>query len=201
MRHIAIFLLLTTSIARAQQPPACAAADDEPGCTSVTVVPPPGVVVPPPPAPPPQLILPAPGTALGDGWTLTRDPNGLMYRERSVTSRKVGLWISGLSVFATLYLIGGVVTSVDDNLGSVKGIGFLPVIGAFVAGGKTGQGSYLDHEFLEGSYIVYGLIQAAGFAMLVAGASLRKTHTERQPVVIVPGVLHSGVGVNAVIRF
>ena len=106
MRAVALTLMLLPSIALAQQP--LPPADDPGECTTTTTVrctgaaapyavmppPPPAAPVvappPPPPAAPPQIVVLDPRKLAGDGWKLTQDAQGCLWRERKTSTDSRG---------------------------------------------------------------------------------------------------------------
>ncbi len=134
---------------------------------------------------------------LGDGWKLARHADGSYWRERPRTSRWMGIWLPGLLTFANLYVATGILSAFDS--GTLQGIGFVPLLGPFLAAGLREPGP--PETSTIAIYAVYGVVEAAGFAMLVGGAVARRTRTERQPILIVPAVLQSGVGLHATGHF
>jgi len=148
----------------------------------------------------------------GGGWQLMRQPDGSYWRERTTTSGHLAVWLTGLLTFATTYLVGGVVSSLDrPMLEDYRGIAFIPVVGPFVAAGiaSTSYCWNADGNSCVASaiptYATLGVLQAAGFAMLVGGVAARKRHFERQPLLVMPAMLQTsastGAGLSAIGRF
>jgi hypothetical protein len=189
MRALALTLMLLPSIALAQQP--LPPAEDPGECTTTTtvrctgaaapyaVMPPPApappVVAPPPPPPPvaPQIVILDPRKLAGDGWKLTQDAQGCLWRERKVSTDAPAVWGTGLA-----FWLGGYAAAVIAGMqqGGINEFGWWPIIGAMMntafsesSGGKT-------------LWAIDSVAQAGGFVMFLVGLAAGPDKVQRQPV-------------------
>ncbi|MFO0554877.1 MAG: hypothetical protein U0271_41250, partial [Polyangiaceae bacterium] len=107
-----------------------------------------------------------------------RPPPGYYLKRKSL----VGVWATGIPVLAVGYLVSVVTTAIgatddcwDGCSNGPWGVGLIPLVGSLA--------NAANDDFNEGARIAYGfatVLQTAGFAMIVAGASIRKSVWVRQ---------------------
>jgi hypothetical protein len=132
-------------------------------------------------APPVGFALP-PGTLIaaagivreppGRDWRFVLEPDGSLWRERTVRKTGAAAAIVGAGIVFVPWIYQGVFGLFSGD----KGVGFVPVFGAFIdAANATGS--------IKLAYAFGGLAQAAGLTMLIAGASKRaRNEVERKRV-------------------
>ncbi len=182
-------LLLTAllpSLAHAQSPP-------QPECTTTTTVHCTGAAAPyavqpqsTAPAPtiyPPNTYPPSSGLQLplvlnlGEDTHLVQGTDGILYRERAVSTALPGVWGTGLGLLAGGWLISGTYSALDSSEG-VPGLGFLPILGSWI------QAAAVDGTGSKTFYAIDGVVQAGGFVMLLVGLAAGPQKLERMPVMI-----------------
>ncbi len=211
MRALGLTLILLPSVALAQ--PAMVPAEDPDSCTVTTTVRCTGAAAPyavqaaqpapaapvviqapptPPVTPPPAIILDA-RHLVGDGWKLTQDANGRLWRERRVSTPSGAMWGGGLALLLTTYLAGGIGGMASDGFGEIA---WWPVLGPIFAAAFTDNGT------ARALFAVDGLAQGAGFVLLLVGLAAGPEKLERLPVSVGPiGLAGGGSGVALSGRF
>ncbi|HEY2747417.1 MAG TPA: hypothetical protein VGL86_22495, partial [Polyangia bacterium] len=139
------------------------------------------VAAPPVLAPPPPLILDA--QVVRDGWKLTQDPDGRLWRERKRSTPSNAMWGGGLTLFLATYLAGGIGGMASDGLGEIA---WWPVIGPMFAAVFT------DSSTARALFAVDGLAQGTGFVLFLVGLAAGPEKLERMPVSIGPVSLAGG---------
>src|SRR4051812_2741437 len=194
MRALALTLILVPSMALAQQPLAPAAGD--PGeCTTTTtgrctgaaapyaVMPPPApappVVAPAPPPQatddekPPRLVILDPRKLTGDGWKLTQDASGCLWRERKISTDSPGVWGTGLA-----FWLGGYAAAVIAGVqqGGLSEFGWWPIIGPMM------NAAFTSNDSARALWAVDAVAQGGGFVMFLVGLAAGPDKIERQPI-------------------
>ena len=131
----------------------------------------------PPPAPPPQPIILDPRQLAGDGWKLTQDPDGRLWRERKSSTASPAMWGGGLTLFLTTYLAGGIGGMASDGFGEIA---WWPVLGPIFAAVFTGNSS------AQALFALDGLAQGTGFVLFLVGLAAGPQKLERQPITVGP---------------
>jgi hypothetical protein len=188
MRALALTMMLLPSIVLAQQP--LPPAIDPGECTTTTtvrctgaaapyaVMPPPApapIVVAPPPPPPaaPQIVILDPRKLAGDGWKLSQDASGCLWRERKTSTDAPAVWGTGLA-----FWLGGYGASIiaGMNQGGFNEIGWMPIIGAMV------NAAFNEDGTTQALWAIDSVAQAGGFVMFLVGLAAGPDKIERQPV-------------------
>jgi hypothetical protein len=188
-----------------------------PGAVQPAAPPPPMA---PPPIPPPAYYPPPayPNNVVmldlrkleSDGWKLVQHSDGSLWRERHVSTASPAVWGTGLALFAASWLGSGIGSLVSQN--GLGPLGFLPVFGAWgnaIAASGHNNCTYYDSYSYNCSdrkgelagWAIGGIAQAAGFTMFLVGLASGPKKLERQPVMLAPGAVGSGGGLNAVGQF
>ncbi len=125
-------------------------------------------IVPAPAAPawgsPPPLWPAPPGAA----WTLPPPPP-VQLPVQEETRELRALWIPGALILGAGWIASGVATVAGDSDAMARGLGFLPVLGPWIQLERGG-----NDPLLTLSLWVSGIAQAAGLAMTVIGATVRR---------------------------
>jgi hypothetical protein len=228
-RPILIFALMTAAPAFAQYEPSECTTTTATKCTGAAapyaapnaVAQPPVIVQPAPQpqyAPPPPAYYPQPNVVMldmrkleSDGFHLVQHEDGTWWRERERSTSSPAVWGTGLAIFSASWLGSGI-----GSLESANGLGplgFLPVFGAWAnaiaESGRSsctydysyGQSSCSDHKGAVAGWAIGGIAQAAGFTMFLVGLASGPKKVERQPVMLAPGMVGSGGGLNAFGQF
>jgi hypothetical protein len=196
-----LVVLLSSSVALAQQP----APPPEGECTVTTTVKCTGAAAPyaieavkPEPivvAPPPPVAAPAPAPAplpppvyvldprqLGDGWRMVQGSDGLLYRERKVSTDSPAVWGTGMA-----FWLGGYAAAIIGGMQQGGGgyFGWWPVIGAFI-----------NTSFTSGTtqalWAIDGIAQAGGFVTFLVGLAAGPDKIERRPLTVAPTTFVGG---------
>lgn len=114
----------------------------------------------------PPLRWPAPP---GAAWTLPPPPRVELPVVEEQTRELRGLWIPGALILGAGWIASGVATLASDSDAMARGLGFLPVLGPWIQLERGG-----NDPLLTLSLWVSGIAQAAGLAMTVIGASVRR---------------------------
>jgi hypothetical protein len=108
-----------------------------------------------------------------------------------------GLWITGLALWGVAWVMDWAVTGLSQEPGDLRGVAFVPVVGPWVQL-AMGQGSASSEG--ETLLIADGIAQAAGLAMIVLGAVLkREVRVRERPglsVVVAPARGGASVGLS-----
>jgi hypothetical protein len=155
-------------------------------------LPPPAPVAPAPVAPAPVVVsgcvdVACSGAPLGT-WRLAVDDRGRLWQERVVRKRSNGLWIGGLALTLSTWLLGAAIIPYDV-------FGWFPVGGAFMNAVMFGG------SWLSALYAIDGLLQVGGWVMFIVGVARKGEKIERQRVTVGPLLLPSGGGVGIAGRF
>ena len=172
---------------------------------------PPPPAYPSPPVYPPPAYYPSANLMLlkpdSDGWKLSQHPDGSLWRERERSTSSPGVWGTGLAIFTVSWLGTGIGSLESEN--GLGPLGFLPVFGAWAnaiaeSTRNNCDGYYVgcdNHSAATAGWAIAGLAQAAGFTMFLVGLASGPRKVERQPIMLVPGAVGSGGGLNAVGQF
>jgi hypothetical protein len=199
MRAVALTLMLLPSIALAQQP--LPPADDPGECTTTTTVrctgaaapyavmppPPPAAPVvappPPPPAAPPQIVVLDPRKLAGDGWKLTQDAQGCLWRERKTSTDSPAVWGTGMA-----FWLGGYAAAIIGGMqqGGINYFGWWPIIGAMM------NTAFSDSPEGKTLWAIDSVAQAGGFVLFLVGLAAGPDKVERQPINIGPAAFVGG---------
>jgi hypothetical protein len=227
IHRMAILVVFASSLARAQSGECTTTTtvhctgDAAPYAVPGAIAPAPQVapaqVAPPPPPVYPPTYPPLgyyPGMLLdyqkleSDGWKVTQHPDGSLWRERTRSTSSPAVWGSGIALFAAAWLGSGIGSLESHN--DLGPVGFVPVFGAWVnAAVESGRGcsdyyydsSSCDHRAATAGWAIAGIAQATGFTMFLVGLASGPKKVEHQPLVVVPGAVGSGGGLNAIGQF
>jgi hypothetical protein len=193
MRALALMLMMVPSMALAQQP--LPPADDPGECTTTTtvrctgaaapyaVMPPPApappVVAPPPPGREddspvqPRIVILDPRKLTGDGWKLTEDASGCLWRERKRSTDSPAVWGTGMA-----FWLGGYAAAIIGGMqqGGISEFGWWPIIGPMM------NAAFTDSDSSRVLWAVDGIAQAGGFVMFLVGLAAGPDKLERQPI-------------------
>ena len=124
---------------------------------------------------PPGTLIAIPGVTReppGRDWRFVLEPDGSLWRERTVRKTGAAAAIVGAGIFVVPWLYQGVFGLFAGD----KGLGFIPVFGAFADAAR-------ESSSIKIAYVFGGLAQAAGLTMMIAGASKRgRDEVERKRV-------------------
>jgi hypothetical protein len=108
-------------------------------------------------------------------------------------------------LFVAGWAVGGIYSEFNDTSGAPRGLGFLPVLGAFMQAAfvhdsydYNGYSSTVrSHDGVRAFYTLDGLAQAGGFVMFLVGLAAGPDKIEKQPVLFGGAAFPGGGGVSA----